>query len=353
MSLITQHQQTSQVMADVLFNTFFQRYWRAIGSLIGRGKVASIWVSAAVVMIANILVGWSISVLLKETLFTSPEIILNNLIWVTYTYLMIPLILSINARLLEFLRNRLLGFMENEQQIEELKTWMTQWIGRPLLQLFFYLGYAVVIAPLSFYSVYHTTHFSLGVTWVYFINYFHIGAGLYGLISLIAFLLKLRHWSLRLYPDDPASSPILMQLSDELRDYMLMFSFGTTLFMLLTVLTGALTTIGIFTLLITNWIPVLTLFILGNYVLARLIKRAKYERLEILQSEITKLSSIGKLDTKTTAQILSLMDYHDRIKATPNSLINSQSMINLFGSLALPLLATLIEALPHIQNLFK
>src|SRR5262245_20750913 len=217
MSLITQRQQTRQFMADVLFNTFFQRYWRAIGSLIGRGQVASIWVSAAVVMIANLLVGWSISVLLKETLFASPEIILNNLIWVTYTYLMIPLILSINTRLLKFLRNRLLEFMENEQQIEELKTWMTLWIGRPLLQLFFYLGYSAVIAPLSFYNVYHTTHFSFGVTWIYFINFFHLGAGLYGLISLIAFLLKVRHWSLRLYPDDPASSPILMQLSEELR----------------------------------------------------------------------------------------------------------------------------------------
>lgn len=263
MSLEMQRQQTKQIIGDIIQNTFFQRYWRAIGSLIRRGKVASIWLSAAVVMIANLLVGWAISVLLKETQSTSPEIILNNLIWVTYTYLMIPLILSINARLLEFLSNRLLVFMEIEQQIEELKTWMTQWVGRPLLQLFFYLGYSAVIAPISFYNVYRTTHFSLGVTWVYFINFFHIGAGLYGLISLIEFLLKLRHWRLRLYLENPASSPILMQLSEE------------------------------------------------------------------------------------------LMDYHDRIKATPNSLINSQSIVNLLGSLALPLLATLIEAWPYIQNLFK
>ena len=106
-------------------------------------------------------------------------------------------------------------------------------------------------------------------------------------------------------------------------------------------------------ILILSWTPTLTLFILGHYVFSRLIKRLKHERLGNLQSKIMKLPNADELDTKKTAQIMSLMDYHDRVKATPNSLINSQSVVNLFGSLALPLLATLIQALSCIQNLFK
>ena len=353
MSLMEQRQETKQVITDLIQNTFFRRYWQMIGTFIGRGRTVSIWVSAAVVLIASVLAGLAISVLLKETFFTRPEIILNDLIWVTYTYFMIPLILSINSRSLEFLRHRLLEFMENEQQIQELKNWMAQWLGNPFLQFLFYFGYSAVLAPLSFYNVYHTTNFSLGTTWIYFINYFHIGAGLYGLILLIAFLLKLRNWRLSLYPDDPASSPILMQLSEELRDYILMFSFGPTLFMLLTGLTGVLGTLAILAILVVSWVPLLTLFILGNHVFSRMITRVKYERLAILQSTIMKLSNVGELDTKKTAQVMSLMDYHDRIKATPNSLINSQSIANLLGSLALPLLALLIDAWPYIQNLFK
>ena len=353
MSLEVQSQQTRQAIADHLHKTFFRRYWRAIGTFIGRGKVASIWVSAAVVMLANLIAGVVVSALLGETRFTNPETIFNNLVWVSYTYFMIPLGLAINERLVEFLRTRLLKSLQNEGQIKELQTWAEKWLGRVFLQLLFSLGYSIVIAPFSFYVVYNTTEFSLGVLLVYFINFFHLGAAFYGLISLIAFLMKLRNWSLRLYPDNPASSIILLQLSQELRNYILIFSFAITLFMILLVLTGALNTTSIFGTLFFNWIPILALFSLGNYVFSRLIQRVKHERLDVLQSKLMKLSSMNEVDTKKTTQIMTLMDYYDRVKATPNSLINSQSIVNLLGSLALPLLTLLIQAWPYIQNLFR
>ena len=188
---------------------------------------------------------------------------------------------------------------------------------------------------------------------IWFINFFHLGASVYGLISLIAFLLRLRNWSLVLYPDDPASSPILLQLSEQLRDYILLFSFAITVFMLLMRLVGALNIIIIVEFLIFNWIPILTLFFLGHYAFSSLITRVKHERMGVLQSKIMNISRLGQMDTKTMAQIMSLMDYHDRVKAARNSLINSQAIVNLIGSLALPLLATLIQAWPYIQNLFK
>ena len=64
MSLATQRKLTSQAIADLWQNTFFHRYWRAIGTFIGRGKAVPIWVSAAVVMIVNLFIGVSISALL-------------------------------------------------------------------------------------------------------------------------------------------------------------------------------------------------------------------------------------------------------------------------------------------------
>lgn len=156
MSFEKQRQQTSQAIADLLQKTFFRRYWRAIGTFIGRGKVTSIWLSAAVVMLANLLTGLAVSVLLKETRFTNLETILSNLIWVTYTFFMIPLVLAINARLVEFLRVQLLESMQTEGQIRELQTWAEKWLGRIFPQLLFSLGYSAVVAPFSFYGVYHT-----------------------------------------------------------------------------------------------------------------------------------------------------------------------------------------------------
>jgi hypothetical protein len=170
------------------------------------------------------------------------------------------------------------------------------------------------------------------------------------LISLIAFLLRLQNWSLTLFPDDPANSPILLQLSAQLRNYLLVYASFVALFMLLVLLIGALNIIIIIEFLIINWIPILTLFILGHLAFASLVTRVKHERMAELQSKIMKLSSQDKTSTKTT-QIMKLMDYHDRVKATRNSLINSQSILNLMGSLALPLLATLIQ--DYMKELFS
>ena len=298
MNLEIQRQETSQVIADLLQNTFFRRYWRAIGTFIGRGKVASIWVSAAVVMLINFLLGSGISLLLGETHYTGPQIILTNLMWVTYTYFMILLFLAVSLRLIEFIRVRLLESLQDEQHIHHLQVWAKQWLGRISLQLLFSLGYALIVATAGFYSVYQTTQFSLGVTFIYFMNFFHLAVGLYGGISIIAFLLRLHNWSLRLYPDDPASSPILMQLSEELRNYIVTYSFAISLIMLLMSLVGGLNIVGMVVILILSWTPTLTLFILGHYVFSRLIKRLKHERLGNLQSKIMKLSNADELDTK-------------------------------------------------------
>jgi len=48
-----------------------------------------------------------------------------------------------------------------------------------------------------------------------------------------------------------------------------------------------------------------------------------------------------------------LLNLHDRVKATPNAMINANSIINLLGSLALPLLAALLSLLDVWQRLFS
>jgi hypothetical protein len=351
MSLATQRKLTSQAIEDLWQNSFFSRYWRAIGTFLGRGKAVSIWVSAAVVMIVNLLLGVSISALLGESRFISTQVVLTNLMWVTSTYSAILLFFSLHSRLLEFLRLRLVALIETEQHLQDLQAWAKQWLGWKLPQFLFSVGFASIAAPVGFNAIYDTTNLSIGVVLIYFINYFHLGIAVYGLISLISFLLRLRNWSLMLYPDDPGSSPILLQLSDQLRDYILQYSFSIALFMLLASFVGGLNMITIAEFLIVSWIPILAVFILGHYAFSSLITRVKHERMGVLQSKIMNISKLGQIDTKTTAQIMSLMDYHDRVKTARNSLINSQAIVNLGGSLALPLLATLVQA--YVQNLFK
>ena len=100
------------------------------------------------------------------------------------------------------------------------------------------------------------------------------------------------------------------------------------------------------------WIPILALFILANQAFSQQIVRVKYDKLEKLQSEIMKLSNVEKMDTDTIARVKSLMDYHDRVKSSRNSLYSPESFVNLIGSLALPVLSVILSTIHVWQRIF-
>jgi hypothetical protein len=352
MSIPTPQQDASQVIAELYQNTFFQRYWRAIGRFIGRGKQASLWASVALVMSANLLLGVTVSALLGETQFTTLTAILVNFMWVVYGFLVIPLFIGMNTRMVEFLRLRFVKSLQDESHIEQLLSWASQWFGNHIAQLFVSLGFGITLALLTFYSIYPSTKFSVGQALIYFICFFHVAVAVYGLLSLLAFASMLNKLSLVLYSDDPASSPILLQLASQLRDYILVLAFASAGLLLLDGFVGTLNIMVILITLVVAWIPILALFVLGNQAFSQQIIRVKHERLEKLQFEIMQLSAMKEMDKDTVAHITSLMNFHDRVRATRNSLYNPESFVNLIGSLALPLLAAILSAVDVWQRIF-
>lgn len=353
MSIETEQEHASQVIAELYQNSFFNRYWRAIGKFIGRGKPVSIWVSVAVVMVANLLLGITVSALLKERQFTTLSAILVNVMWVTWAYFAIPVTLITNGRLVEFLRLRFIQSLENEQHLHELLLWANRWLGRQVAQFLVPLVLGLAAALWGFYGIYPTAKFSFGEVLIYFINFFHMGIAFYTVLSLHAFMLKLKNWDLVLFSDDPASSPILLQLSKEIRNFSLIIAIINAVLFISLSLIDAINTMTILLYIVTNLIPISDLFVIGNQAFSQQIMRVKYERLGQLQSEIMKLSSnIGKMDTDTIARVKSLMDYHDRVKSSRNSLYNAQSFINLFGSLALPVLSAILSTIDVWQKIF-
>ncbi|MFZ5905630.1 MAG: hypothetical protein ACOYZ8_18985 [Chloroflexota bacterium] len=255
--------------------------------------------------------------------------------------------------MIEFLRTRLLYSLQDEREVRELQRWAEKWLGRMFPQVSFFAGFALFFAPAGFYGLYHTTHLSVGTVLIYGVNFFHLAAGIYGLISLIAFLLKLNGWNLALYPDDPAGSLIMIQLSRELRDYILIYSLSIAMFMVLVGLVGGLSAVNIILFAIGNWIPVLVLFFLGNYVFSQQVARVKQQRLGDLQTRIMELSRIDRMDQDTTTHVIALMDYYERVKSTRNSLYSTESLTNLIGSLALPLFAAILSAIDVWQRFFR
>jgi len=352
MSNQAEQQDASHVIDELYQNTFFQRYWRTIGRFIGRGKQASLWLSAAIVMGINLLLGVSVSSLLGETQFTTMTAIFVNFIWVTYGFLMIPLSIKINTRMVEFLRLHFVKSLQGEGSIHELLCWASKWFGNRGAQFFFSLSFGIAIALLTFYSIYPSTKFSVGQTLIYFICFFHVAVAVYSLLPVLAFASMLDRLSLALYSDDPANSPILLQTSKHFSDYILAFAFATAGLLILNGLVGSLNIRVIILTLVVAWVPMLALFFTANQAFSQQIVRVKYEKLEKLQSKIMKLSDAEKLDRDAVADITNLMDYYDRIKSSHNSLYSAESFINLIGSLALPTLGAVLSVIDVWQKIF-
>jgi hypothetical protein len=86
--------------------------------------------------------------------------------------------------------------------------------------------------------------------------------------------------------------------------------------------------------------PMVIMYAAGQYHLSDVIVRAKWKILNEVQTKIEELSNQEEIPDKETLDRLSkLMDYHDRIKSTPNSALNLRVSLNFLNSLLLPILA--------------
>ena len=104
---------------------------------------------------------------------------------------------------------------------------------------------------------------------------------------------------------------------------------------------------------ITLWFPLLAFYAVTEQSFSAQIRSSKDRRLTPLQNQITQLDQrTNILDTETLKRVQALLDLHERIRRTPNSLINVESLLNLFGSLALPLLGVLLNILDIWKKLF-
>src|SRR4030095_13680335 len=106
------------------------------------------------------------------------------------------------------------------------------------------------------------------------------------------------------------------------------------------------------TLLVVS--PMVIMYAAGQYHLSDLITRSKWKMLNEIQSKIERLYSGDDIPDKDTLDRLSkLMDYHDRIKATPNSALNFRASLNFLNSLLLPILAFVFANLDKVLDVIR
>ncbi|NJC98662.1 MAG: hypothetical protein FIB03_20405 [Anaerolineae bacterium] len=171
----------------------------------------------------------------------------------------------------------------------------------------------------------------------------------------VAFPSRLNRYEFDLYTTDPSSSEVVGRLS-RLLTFILYVTLGfiVQLTVGLTVLNvlSEQTPLAGFVFSIFVWFPTVILYAAGQYHLSDVISRAKWRMLNEVQAKIESLYSEEEIPSRERLDRLEkLMDYHDRIKATPNSALNFRASLNFLNSLLLPVLAFVLANLDIVNKL--
>jgi len=286
---------------------------------------------------------------------------LGFIINISVSMLFIASLVIINQyinRLIGLWRDSILDATESEASLLKFDTWLTTACDRRL-HLIVIIIPNLFMSPYAFYLTSNLMGTPIGyglmsmtilidlIAWTF----------LYQLYVLILFSLKLRQYDIKLFAPDPGSSEIISKLSGELGFLVYYVAVFVAIITLGSSATGllAFTSEGItYLYILFLWFPIVLLFILSQTSLASIVRRAKWKTLNEVQVKIEKLRESKNFGTpKTMDAINKLMDFHDRVKATHNSAIDSNTILNFINSLLLPLIAFLLGNLDKVLLLFS
>jgi hypothetical protein len=308
-----------------------------MGTLITRSKLPpnastqenegflSYWINGLMLTVLTFGVGWGLSLLLREQL-TDEE--LRFTLWAAAMGALALIANKVNVRaFLNTFYGPLLDRMERSSDILDLGNWLIR-----NFRLRFPLVFGFILGPI-------------------------LAVLLYLYPFYLMFPPQLHRYHFDLYTPDPSSSEVVGRLSRLLSfilyvtmGYIVLLMLGLGFFDILsvkTLLPGFLISLLVFS-------PMVIMYAAGQYHLSDVIVRAKWGMLNELQEKIEKLSGGDEIPDKDGLDRLSkLMDYHDRIKLTPNSALNFRASLNFLNSLLLPILAFILANLDKVLDVIR
>jgi len=319
----------------------------------------SYWLNGAFIALVTFLIGRLI-LLFQNYSPNANETYL--MIWTSITGALALIANKVNIRaFLNTFRDSSLDKMMKTTDVNHLKHWLDVNFGvwKPLIS-------GLIVGPFLAWLLYGSwlqnqkiedvqISFQVGIyTTIVLASIQSVWVGYYLYPFYVAFPSRLNRYEFDLYTTDPSSSEVVGRLS-QLLTYILYVTLGfivqlTVGLTLLGVLTNKTLLAG-FVFSIFVWLPTVILYAAGQYHLSDVISRAKWKMLNELQSKIETLYSEEEIPSKDGLDRLEkLMNYHDRIKATPNSALNFRASLNFLNSLLLPVLAFVLANLDIVNK---
>lgn len=252
--------------------------------------------------------------------------------------------INVSYNLLPGIRDGLVDFIQTTEDLEKLYNWLDRF--------FSFRGWLI---SMIFVGVIFGLVMSTYISWV---TGGLIGAGMVVIDFSVGFLFAIPFWvifkvltlpnalsgcRLRLYESNPANSEVIQRLLDVLNEYFYMVAIYVAIATVIASI-HPYTGIMIWVSLFFGWGPSITQFLINQRAIRKIIANEKWRNLNYLQEQIRQLQSSNLVDApeEKIVRINQLMDLHDRVSTTPNTLLSLNTWANLLQQLILPLLALLL-----------
>lgn len=351
MSEESRREEIRTLVGRVYEESVARKFWQGIGRAISffpglRRKVIPLWVSSFVVIAASVLVCFLAAWLAGAHEFFSRGNL--NYVFIVSAWLWFSIAIAERQiqKSLASIETQAVGLLELPKGEADAMVWVrlvTSRRNQVMAAILAVLAACVLMSfalrldlsqPLGWIK---SLHLFLGLAWWAF-HLTWIGA------LLIFFGFTFCRWPLRLFQDDPASTLPLLALHRSAGQLLLVSALIAALAIPVGILLNALTSLSSAISVVAIWIPLLVFYIATERCFSAHIRAAKSDRLAGLQQQIASLERQAQTpDVKTAELIQRLLEIHEKVRRAPNSLVNLNSLLNLFGSLALPLLGALVK----------
>jgi hypothetical protein len=335
----------------ILVEVIVLRTGRLLRRITRSPKQLPFWYSALALVLVIMLIGLVLSSFLSEF---NPKPILLLIEGIGLIYVGMIVFEIHHENFIANLHEHVVDAIDSERDLVDLQHWLNQTASTKAAA--FFSGAIAVLGGLFVQFVYQNTageFIGFGPIVALVLSSVLYGAMVYYGILFFTLPSRLSRYEFKLYMPDPSSSALIQYLSRMFANALYLFAFYAALTALLNVAVDLFVSFNAVRLF--GWWGIITaLFVMIQYALSRIITTAKYKTLEEVEARIEQTLSKANLNENETRDAINwLMDYHDRIKSTPNSALHIRALFEFVNSLLLPLLAFLFTHLDEIAALFS
>jgi len=329
--------------------SLLRRYWgfigRGLARLVGRKVEAPMWLSVMVMLLLIQVITTGIAFAIKDRSAASVSFVYNYPMLV-YIWFCIVLLHAQVERFIGFFKKDVAKALDLSASQSAIEAWFRN-VGRPSTQVPAFLFFTALMTAVTIYVLYSQQNRTAGISIYLFtvLIFASTASHLYWILVIsITLAFSTRNLSFHLFPDDPSQTPVIQTMRQVSGGLMLTVALLLALNIVIVIPLNLFSRIYLISVVAVFWTPLLLYFLFSESAFSHLLINAKLHRLATLQEQILEIENHQDVSQKEPAEAVKrLLDLHDRVKSASVSMINLNSVANLLGSLALPLLGALLN----------